>query len=401
MDNRLLSRVASPDVNYRLLIPLLINTGVVQLAIMMIRVTASYRAIELGLPAIWLGVITSSYAVLPLMLAVSVGRFIDRGHDALSTWIGGSLMMVAAAGFVVWSSLIGLIVCMAMLGVSQMFLIAGQQIVCMRAVPPSRYEQVFGQYMVSNAIGQGLGPYVVGWVGGGATVPPTHLLFILGLAAAVIAAAFAYLIRPQAKEPHETSSAEPIPIGDLVRVPGLLFMVSLGVISVSSQDLTIVYLPLLGSERHIEVGSIGLLLTIRAIASMVSRFLYARIVIATGRTRMMLASSAAAAAAFATLVLPVPVAALAVAIAVIGFAVGLTTTLSITGLVVLVAPGARATANSLRMVGNRIGQLIFPFAAGAIAAAVGAGGIFALVAVGFAASSAVQVRQRSSGTAET
>ena len=100
---------------------------------------------------------------------------------------------------------------------------------------------------------------------------------------------------------------------------------------------------------------------------------------------MMIASSLAAAAAFAALAVPAHFLAMASAVAVIGFAVGLTTTLSITGLVTLVAPGARATANSLRMVGNRIGQLVFPFGAGLVAAAVGAGGIFAILAAGFAA----------------
>ena len=37
-----------------------------------------------------------------------------------------------------------------------------------------------------------------------------------------------------------------------------------------------VYVPLLGAERHIDVHDIGLLLTVRAAASMVARLFYAR-----------------------------------------------------------------------------------------------------------------------------
>jgi predicted MFS family arabinose efflux permease len=379
-------------IDYRLLAPLLLNTVTVQVAVSIIRVTTSYRAIELDLSVVWLGVISAAFAVLPLIFAVSVGRFIDRGNDALAAWIGGALLVVTALGFVLWSSPVGLIACTAMLGVSQMFLIAGQQIVCLRSAPV-RFEEAFGHYMVANAIGQGLGPYLVGWIGGGATVPPTGLLFTVGLAIAVLALAFALAIRREPTETRQAAVGGLIPVIDLLRVPGLKAMVLLGVISVTSQDLLIVYLPLLGTERHIDVADIGVLLTVRAVASMVSRFLYARIVIATGRHVLTIASSAAGAAAFLALAIPLPLWTMSAATAIIGFAIGLTTTLSITGLVTLVAPGARATANSLRMVGNRIGQLVFPFGGGLVAAAAGVGGIFVILAVGLAASAAAQWRR--------
>jgi hypothetical protein len=73
---------------------------------------------------------------------------------------------------------------------------------------------------------------------------------------------------------------------------------------------------------------------------------------------------------------------------VVGFALGLTTTLTLTGTLTLVPSAARATANSLRLVGNRIGQLALPIGAGAVATITGVGGIFALLALGLAAATA-------------
>jgi len=50
--------------------------------------------------------------------------------------------------------------------------------------------------------------------------------------------------------------------------------------------------------------------------------------------------------------------------------------------------GARGTANSLRIVGNRLGQVSLPFGASLVAAATGVAGILAMIALSLAASAA-------------
>ena len=80
-------------INYGLLVPLLLNTLMVQTVVSITRVTTSYRAVELELPVIWIGVISAAFAIVPLGIAVWVGRFIDRGNDALAAWIGASVLV--------------------------------------------------------------------------------------------------------------------------------------------------------------------------------------------------------------------------------------------------------------------------------------------------------------------
>ncbi len=70
------------DVDYRLLVPLLFNVAIIQAVYAIVRVTTSYRAIELKLPVVWLGIISATFAILPIIFAVQVGRFLDRGKDA-------------------------------------------------------------------------------------------------------------------------------------------------------------------------------------------------------------------------------------------------------------------------------------------------------------------------------
>src|SRR5712691_5214697 len=184
----LAARLRRSDVNYRLLVPLLLAAAAVQAVIAIARVTTSYRVVELDLPVVWLGIISAAYAILPAFIALWLGRFIDRGHDALATWIGGVLMAAACAGLLVsGASKALLLAATAVLGIGNLFAIVSQQILCARCSRLHSRESVFGNYMVACAVGQGLGPLIVGWSGGNATVPPTQFLFAVGLAASVVA----------------------------------------------------------------------------------------------------------------------------------------------------------------------------------------------------------------------
>ena len=52
----------------------------------LVRVTISYRAVELGLSIVWLGLIAATFAIFPILIAVQVGRLIDRGYDTRTAW---------------------------------------------------------------------------------------------------------------------------------------------------------------------------------------------------------------------------------------------------------------------------------------------------------------------------
>jgi hypothetical protein len=77
-----------------------------------------------------------------------------------------------------------------------------------------------------------------------------------------------------------------------------------------------------------------------------------------------------------------------------GFTFGLATTLSITIVVDMTTQGARGTANSLRIMGNRLGQFALPFGAGLVAAATGISGLLLICAAAIAASAAAMYWRR-------
>lgn len=380
MVQKLFSRIRASGVDPHLLILLMINGVLGQTVIALGRVTTSYRAIELGLSVVWVGAIATVFALFPIGLAIRVGRFIDRGNDAVAAWIGSTLIAAACAGLVFSDQAATLFAWTALLGVGHLFLMSSQQMLCVRCGGTHRMEQVVGNYMVAGAIGQGLGPYIVGWAGGSATIPPTRFLFMVALGFAIASLAVSSLMRHSPDARQKGTGKDVVPVSTLLQTPGLKAVLLASVLLVTATDLLVIYLPVLGAERSIDVRDIGVLLTVRALSSMVARAFFARMIFAIGRVPLLLASIAVAAVAIFCLALPLPLWVLYIAIAASGFALGIGTVLGVTFVVDLTPAHAHGTANSLRIIGNRLGQVSMPFAAGLVAAATGVGGILMVMA---------------------
>jgi MFS family permease len=383
-------------IDYRLVAPIVVNSLLIHIVVSLVRVTTSYRAVELELPVVWIGAIAAAFALFPIFLAVWVGRFIDRGNDAVAVWIGSGLITLSCAGFalfpsavaLLFPSAVALLVFTALAGTGHLFMHSANQLLCVRAGGESNMDRVFGNYMLAAALGQGLGPFVVGWLGGSAMVPPTGLLFTLGFALSAITFVVALAIPRSREAAGKKKGGEVMPLTALLRLPGVKAVIAAGIFISTAQDLIVIYLPVLGAERAIEAEVIGILLAVRAGFSMVARVFYARMVEAFGREPLMVACTFVAALAFLLLAAPLPLWAMHVTVAIMGFMIGTAALLSVTTVIDRTPKPARGTANSLRVVGNRIGQVALPFGAGLIAAATGVAGILVAIAVTLAASAA-------------
>jgi len=375
--------------NYRFIVPLLMTALLEQVTTSLVRVTTSYRVLELGLSEVWLGIITAAFAILPMVLAVTVGRFIDRGNEVPTAWIGGVLMVVASLGFWIWQTVPAILLFTAILGLGHLMLVISQQVLCTKAEGPGAMERMIGNYMVANAVGQGIGPVIVGWAGGSASIPPTSLLFGIGIGCAALTLASALLFRQGTPRALRPGGTKPLPVREIASIPGIRVIFLLSIVTVAAQDLVVVYLPILGAERGMSVDVVGALLATRAVASMASRFLFARLNEALGRWQLLVLSTFAGAFAYLTIALPLPLWLMHVAIASAGFALGVSVTGSIATLLALATAEARGTANSLRMLGNRVGQFIIPMMAGLVAAASGTVTIFLALGISLAACAGV------------
>src|SRR5262249_22995607 len=153
-----------------------------------------------------------------------------------------------------------------LLGTGHMFLMAAQLTV--RSANLRGRDVAFGHFMVAVSVGQGLGPFIVGFMGGSAAVPQTGPLFAAGLISALPCLVIAFAIRPMTRKELSINFLA-VPIAELMRRPGMLAVLIASVVTVTAGDLLVIYLPLLGAERSIDASHIGMLLLVRSLAALV------------------------------------------------------------------------------------------------------------------------------------
>lgn len=387
------SAAARHDLNIRLFVALMAHAVTVNSVVALARVTTSYRAIELDLSVFWIGLIAGGFSLVPVFAAVWVGRFIDRGHDYLSAWAGAVFVLAACLGFrYVPSSAFSLFALSTLLGFGHMFCMAAHQMIAVRCAGPISREHVFGYHMIAIAIGQGLGPMLLGWLGGGDRIPPTELLFTFTLIGAGLSLVVAFGIRPQPNGAEQKGAGNAISVFSLLGDRNLVMVLIASVTTVTAFELLVVYLPLLGTERHIDTRDIGMLLAVRSLVSIVSRVFYTRLLMTVGRLRLMVSCMLIGAGAFALLGLPVSLVLMYLAMVAMGFGLGISSTLTFSEVVLMAPREARATALSLRLTGNRIGQLMVPVLASLVAEFTGIGGVLIIIA-GFLAASGLSLQR--------
>ncbi len=351
----------------------------------MLRPTAIYRAIELDVPAQWLGAIGASFALVPLLLAVPTGFASDRFGER-RVMLVGSLLTVAASGMFVMlgDAVWGLLAACIVLGTGHLCSVVGQQALVANRTRSERYDTAFGRYTFAASAGQAVGPGLIVVFGGAASIPDVDSIFVwsLGLSCALMALTVPLPSGPAVRRERAEEAGS---IQTLLRRPGLVQALTVSCVVLAAVDISLVYLPVLGIERDLASWVVGVLLSARAAASMVSRFFLGRLSGWLGRGRLLTTSIALAAGSLALLPLPFPPWALIVIVVIAGLGLGAGQPLTMSWLAEATPPGLRGRAMSLRLTGNRLGQVVVPTMAGLLAAGAGAAGVLWLTAAALAA----------------
>ncbi len=366
-------------------------------AIGAVRPMLSYRAIEAGGGAVEVGVIATSYALLPVVLAFAFGRRIDR-HGPYRYVIGGNILFVAGiAVALVATNLPVLYVSSAMLGLGQMVAVLAQQAAAARTGPGER-DRSFGRLTAAAALGQAVGPaaaaLAVAHAGGVFGLSDTTIALAAGLALCLLglpaALAMRTAVAPEHSHPAATGSSRSI-AWKIVRIDGMWQALLSGAIVLSAVDLLSAFLPLWASDRGVSVATVSVLLTIRGAFTLLVRVFADRMVLAVGR-RALLVGSLVAAAVGLTLLPFTGVAAAAVIMAVLGAGLGLAQPLTMSWVSIVTAPGTGAAALGIRQTANRVAQATLPAVVAGAVAGSGADGVFWGAAVLLVGASAALLR---------
>jgi MFS family permease len=363
---------------------LLAHSALTQLITFVLRPTTSYRALELGVPASWLGVLSGSFALVPLVLALPAGHIVDRLGER-RVMIAGSLLMCAAGAVLLLfgNSVPGLVAGSVVLGTAHLGAVVGQQALVANTATSGRMDTAFGYYTFAASLGQAAGPLLIVLFGGTQAIPATTPIFQGATAIAVVLFGLSLAIGA-GTPPRAPAAGERVGVRALLGLPGLVRALFTSCVVLAAVDISLVYLPALGTERGIASGLIGTLLVLRAAASMVSRLFLGRLAAWLGRRRLLVLSVFTSAAGLAIAAAPVPTWLLIAAVTAAGFGLGVGQPLTMSWLAESAPAGMRGRAMSLRLTGNRAGQVLVPGAVGLVAAGLGAAGVLWVTAAGLA-----------------
>ncbi|WP_181309559.1 MFS transporter [Nocardioides campestrisoli] len=347
-----------------------------------VRTLISYRALDLGGDGLSVGLITAAFAVLPLMVALRIGRAVDRGLGVLALRLGLGLTVVAVLIAATSGNLLVLGLASALLGLAQMLHTVACQSVIALWSPPGRMDGRFGQLTLGVSVGQMLGFPIAGGV---ATLTSTSTdsvatgpaLLVLG-ALALLAVPLAFVFTPgdtRVVSRTDAADGQQSTLG-ILGTPGMKPAIYSSLTVLTGMDLLMAYLPVLGQHLGLSVGTVTALLTARTVASVASRACLPLLLRRIPRRWLLVSATLASGVPMALLPLTSAVVPLAVAMVLMGFFWGIGQPLTMSWVTLVADSRNRAAALSVRLAGNRAGQVAVPLVAGALSGLVGVGGIF-------------------------
>ncbi|WP_225098354.1 MFS transporter [Streptomyces sp. CoH27] len=388
----------APGGNRGWLLRLVLAFGFAQGAVSMARPAVSYRALALGADERAVGVIAGVYALLPLFAAVPLGRRTDHGRCAPLLPAGVVLISGGCALSGVVNSLWAMAVWSGVMGLGHLCFVIGAQSLVARQSAPHEQDRNFGHFTIGASLGQLLGPVAAGALISGPDMARSSAgALVAAGAGAAVAFTSLWRIEDRTTVTSRAPQGDRVPVGRILGARGVPagMLISLSVLSAT--DILTAYLPVVGEHRGIAPSLIGVLLSLRAGATIACRLVLTPLLRLLGRPALLTVTCFLAALLCAGIALLVPVWALGVLLTLLGFCLGVGQPLSMTTVVQAAPDEARSTALALRLTGNRLGQVAAPAAAGLVAGVAGVAAPFVMLGALLLVSAGVAVRSRTPG----
>src|SRR4051794_2731971 len=262
----------APGGNRGWLLRLVIAFSFAQGAVSMARPAVSYRALALGADERAIGVIAGVYALLPLFAAVPLGRRTDHGRCAPLLPVGVVLISGGCALSGLADSLWTMGVGGGVMGLGPLSFVIGAQSLVARQSAPHEQDRNFGHFTIGASLGQLVGPIAAGALIGGSDRAGTSALALL-VAGAGAAGSYTSLWRIERRTPAKSpaSYGDRVPVHRILRTRGVPAGIFISLAVLSATDILTAYLPVVGDHRGIPPSVIGLLLSLRAAATIACR----------------------------------------------------------------------------------------------------------------------------------
>lgn len=387
---------------------LMVAAGVLtQTTANLVRPVTSYKLILLGWGETEIGVATAAYAVLPLVLALPFGRLQTRLRSPRNFVALGVIILVIGAAYLACTGhVVHLMLASAILGVGHlMFTIGGQSMVARRS-SATQMDANFGWFTASFSVGQMLGPLLSGMILGGTSLTQAqaggqdltfsiNLALWIGAVTSVLAVPVLYALRQAQPVRAHTQTQELVVVDpgakpsarNILKLPGIASHMLAALALLAILDILVAFMPLVGEDVGASPLVVGALLAVRGATSVISRVFIRPLSARFARNTLVLVALLVSGATLAVVpaVLGLGTAGLIVAfmfMTIGGFTLGVGQPMTMTLISQGVPRSWRSSALALRLMGNRVGQVVLPLAASVVAGPVGpAGGIWFACAV--------------------
>lgn len=340
----------------------------------------SYKLLGLHASSLIVGSFGALYALFPLIVAIPLGRWINQFGEGRFIACGTVVIVASTCGLASTENKAVMVLLVALLGTAQLLCMAGAQSLFANRAPRKNYENYFGYYTFSAALGQLIGPIIGAVVSGSRGVLPTStssafyaasILAALGLIPLVFKMPMGPTFGVTAKNSRESAS-----LSRLLSNPGMKVAMYASLAVSSTVDVLVVFLPVFGKEKGFSSGAIGIILGLRAAASMLSRVNLGKLTEWVGYFRLLIGSILVSSTACIIAIFSATPLLLGLIIFVAGFSLGVGQPMTMAWVSRISRDDERSFAISIRLAGNRFGQFLLPAFAGMISGLFGAGAVF-------------------------
>ena len=360
----------------------LLNSLLIQGGIYVVRPIITYKSVELGADAALVGLIGATFALAPLVFAIQIGRFVDRGRAGLSLLLGSIVLVLTTVALLFINSIALLMVAMPSLGMGHLLVMVGGQTLIANRSNAKQYEKNFGLLTFYASAGHAIGPFVGGYLADSGEVNVNaNAAFLFALALFVVAVIGTVALSTKKENPKNIKPLEKSKVTQVLAVPTFKSAIFVASATTSVVDVVLIFLPLYGREIGLSVSDIGILLAIRAIFSLAVRLVLGQISNRLGLRRIVIWGSLVTLVSMVALGLTSSFLLIALIMAVSGFAMGIGQPATMAWVSRISSPESRGLAISIRLGANRFGQVAMPAVAGLVAGASTAGVFYMLAAL--------------------
>lgn len=374
----------------RWLLVLILTAILSQTTLNLVRPVTTYKLLALDAGPVSVGLTTAAYALLPLATALWLGRASSRILQIRYLMLAGiGLFIAGSAGIALAPNVLVVAAGSAVLGMGHlMFTIGGQSSIA-RFFPDDQLDKGFGWFTAAFSVGQFIGPLIAGFVLGNASSIPSaeraeNIALSLWIGAASSALAIPLLLlnlQPRRSSKRQSVSAGPktpkkqATIGSILKVRGMASHMFASLALLAIIDILTAFLPLVAEHHGVAPAAVGALLAVRGAASVLSRLILPWISKKFERSKLVLSSLYGSGIAVSVVPFLMDQLLLAsIALFAGGFLLGLGQPLTMTMVSTSVPAQDRGTALAVRLMGNRLGQVLLPLAAGTATVGLGPGG---------------------------